>query len=94
MNHNNVKFRPVLSLSQIRHITAILTSETDSVSKSIIRVMVPMIAKIEVGAINPAYKLSEIHQAKQIEKSEAARYNNGEMSDSEESEYESKIMGI
>jgi predicted transcriptional regulator len=81
-------------LEQIQTIVHQFRPLDDEQSKSIVRVLVPMIAKIETGAINPAYKLSEIHAQKQIERTESTRYNNGEMTAQEEAIYEAKIMGI
>lgn len=97
-NHNLVKFRPVLTVAQISYIISLTehnSDKRDSKSDQEIRkILVPILAKIEVGAINPAYKLSEIHAAKTAERTESSRYNNGEMSAQEEAEYEAKIMGI
>jgi hypothetical protein len=98
------KFRPVLTLEQISYITSlcqaslngadIKTVHNEELSKSIKKVLVPMISKIEVGAINPAYKLSEIAIQKQAERSEQIRYESGEMSQEESDAYESKILGV
>jgi hypothetical protein len=100
INHNLVKFRPVLTLQQITHIIELCqidqagSDDSKSMSHSIVKVLVPMKSKVEVGAINPAYKLSETHIQKQFEKSERERYESNLMSASEEAEYEAKIMGI
>ena len=101
---NLLKFRPVLTLEQIRFIVYHLQTSPDTdisdkvyndeILQSIKRVLVPMIAKVEVGAINPAYKLSETHAIKQQESSERQRYERGEMSAEEEATYESKILGV
>lgn len=97
---NLLKFRPVLTLAQITYLldrvaykgsTLPLSEEMEA---SIRRVLVPLIAKIEVGAINPAYKLSETHALKQAESSQRTRYENGEMSAQEEADYEAKILGV
>ena len=113
---NLVKFRPVLTLEQIRHIVW-LTTLQDAVdhaaattagidppdlardaianmNRSIKQVMIPLLAKIEVGAINPAYKLSETHAIKKAEISLRERYENNLMSPEEESEYETHILGV
>lgn len=98
------KFRPVLTLEQISYIAAICTVDmSDSqgaetynrdLSMSIRKVLFPMIAKVEVGAINPAYKLSEIQVMKNQERAEQIRYESGEMSQEESDAYESKILGV
>jgi hypothetical protein len=104
-----LKFRPVLTLEQIKQIIY-LTQEDDSfsdfagldpdsvntpeINKSIRRVLIPLLAKIEVGAINPAYKLSEIHAVKMAESAERQRYENDLMSPEEMLVYENKLLGI
>lgn len=88
----NLKFRPVLTLAQIEHISEIM--DDSELGKSIKRVMIPMLAKIEVGAINPAYKLSETYALKLSERSERERYENDMMTPEEQLEYENKILGV
>lgn len=94
-NHskNLTKYRPLFTIEQMSHILSSM-SGNDPIGKSVIKVLVPMLAKVEVGAINPAYKLSETHAAKLAEASERQRYENNLMSPEEEAEYESKVMGI
>ena len=59
---NLLKFRPVFTLTQLQTIARMCQEhEAQMETTSILRVVVPMIAKVEVGAINPAYKLSETH---------------------------------
>ena len=94
VNHNLVKFRPVLTLSQLQHIAYLCKQDENSVTQGILKVVVPMIAKVEVGAINPAYKLSETHIQKQAEIAERQRYENNLMTPEEEARYEATIMGI
>lgn len=97
--HNLVKFRPVLTLEQIQHIISLterpenMNDEDVNLNKSLKRVLVPMIAKIETGAINPAYKLSETKIIKDAERLERERYENDLMSPEESAEYELKILG-
>lgn len=101
-----LKFRPVFTLEQIQYISELCsiqpyhTTTADPVllydgvmRHSIRKVLVPLIAKVEVGAINPAYKLSETHALKQAESAERNRYENNLMTPSEEAIYESKILG-
>jgi hypothetical protein len=90
--HALTKFRPVLTLEQIEHIIHSM-DRSQPEAKSVLKVLIPLVAKIEVGAINPAYKLSETHLIKQTERSERERYENDLMSPEEETEYESKIFG-
>lgn len=94
VNHSLVKFRPVLTLAQISTIVHQFRSLDDPMSQSIIKVLVPMIAKVEVGAISPAYKLSEIHAAKVSQKADLDRYNSGAMTPEEEALYESNVLGL
>jgi hypothetical protein len=91
---NLLKFRPVLTLDQLRHIICLTGIKEDDMDVSIRRVLIPLLAKIEVGAINPAYKLSETHAIKQQEVLDRTRYENGAMSPAEEAAYESKILGV
>jgi hypothetical protein len=93
--HALTKFRPVLTLEQIEYIIHSLRSNTDDAgrAKSVLKVLIPLVAKIEVGAINPAYRLSETYILKQAEKSERERYENDLMSPEEEAKYEAKIFG-
>lgn len=96
--HMMVKFRPVLTLAQLQDIAQMARVHEANIdfphATSILRVIVPMIAKVETGAISPAYKLSETHLIKQKEKSDADRYNAGLMTQDEEMEYEAKILGV
>jgi hypothetical protein len=92
--HAKVKFRPVLTLAQITTIVHQFQPLVDEESRSILKVLVPMIAKIEVGAINPAYKLSEHKIIKDTETAQRVRYESGMMSTEEEASYESQILGL
>jgi hypothetical protein len=108
-DHSLLKFRPVLTLEQIRHIVH-LTKEDDIATDfgeleptgthqkhqnvSIRRVLIPLLAKVEVGAINPAYKLSETHALKQETAKQRQRYENDEMSAEEAAKYESEVLGL
>ena len=92
--HMTHKFRPVLTLEQLFHISEHMRTLDDLVSKSIIRVVVPMIAKVEVGAISPAYKLSETHAIKQLEVARRRAYEEGIMSPAEEALFETEILGL
>jgi hypothetical protein len=93
-DHKLTKFRPVLTLEQIVRISDLVLQSTIPVDISIKRILVPMIAKVEVGAINPAYKLSEIHAAKMAEAEARRRYENDLMSPEEMVEYENRILGV
>jgi hypothetical protein len=96
--HMTHKFRPVLTLEQIHHILSIISKSNDdedvNLNKSIKKVLVPLVAKIEVGAINPAYKLSETHALKQAQNSERILYESGMMSPEQEAKYETEILGM
>lgn len=94
ISHSLTKFRPVLTLAQIKHIIQLtgITESPDDIS--VRKVLIPLVAKVEVGAISPAYKLSETHLIKQSEVAERQRYENNLMTQEEEAAYESKIMGL
>ena len=100
ISHSLLKFRPVFTLEQIQYITHLCgpigtTIEQDAeMEQSIRRVLIPMIAKIEVGAINPSYKLSEIHAAKMADAEQRKRYEEDRMSPEEMLEYENKLLGV
>lgn len=91
--HPLTKYRPAFTASQIQHILHNLPSN-DPTSKSIAKILIPLLAKVEIGAVSPAYKLSETHMIKQAEISDRKRYENGEMDAEEEADYESKILGV
>lgn len=61
---------------------------------SILKIVVPMLAKISVGAITPSYSISPESEKKRVDLELRARYNDGLMSPEEEAEYESKILGV
>lgn len=94
--HMTHKFRPVLTLEQMFYITELCKSapSDNPLGQQVIRVLVPMIAKVEVGAINPAYKLSETHALKQQEYARRQAYENGHMTPQEEQAYETEILGL
>ena len=96
--HSLIKFRPVLTLAQLQDIANMARANEANPSypnaSAILKIVVPMIAKIEVGAINPAYKISEIQLIKNQEKNERERYENGLMNPREEVDYEAKILGV
>jgi hypothetical protein len=89
----NVKFRPALTLGQIQHLTQNLNPESE-IEKSILKILVPLLAKIDLGVISPAYKLSETHAIKQLEIAKRNAYEQGLMSPEEEASYESEILGM
>ena len=93
MKTDHLKFRPVLNLIQLTRIADLVSQSDSYVDKSIKKVIVPMISKIEVGAINPAYKLSETHALKLSEAEDRRRYENDLMSAEEAAAYELKILG-
>jgi hypothetical protein len=96
----NLKFRPALTVVQLVHILDLIhcadlqsaPTKTPS-NESIKKIIIPLLAKIEIDSITPAYKLSESHALKQAEKLERERYENSEMTAEEELEYETKILG-
>lgn len=104
MNHQNIKFRPVLSLEQISYIANLCNASLSCgdvsgvhdpiLSASVRKVLIPMIAKIEIGAISPAYTLSPEQIARQKEKSDRERYENDMMDPEEMLSYENKLLGV
>ena len=93
-SHSHTKFRPLLTLEQITHITSIVSELSDPISVSIKRALIPLIAKIEVGAISPSYKLSQTKIIRDNDRIQRERYENDLMTPEESSEYETKILGI
>lgn len=89
-----VKFRPVLTLAQLTRIAELVSQSDHPIDIELKRIVVPMIAKVEVGAISPAYKLSETHARKQSESTRRQRYENDEMTPEESASYESEILGL
>ena len=88
------KFRPVLTLEQLQYIAQLVDQYSDDpMAVSIKRVVVPMIAKVETGAISPAYKLSQTHQLKQEQLSRQRAYESGHMTPEQEAAYEAEILG-
>lgn len=100
--HMTHKFRPVLTLEQMMYISNVMqtatfnqmTNNDTEMAKSVVRVLVPMIAKVEVGAISPAYKLSETHAIKMAESARRKLYEDGLMSPQEETLFETEILGL
>ena len=100
----SIKFRPVLTQEQISYLATLchasLTADNakdfidQRMSESIRRVFVPLLAKIDVGAISPAYVISPESVAKREAGEARYRYENDLMSPEESSEYESKILGV
>ena len=93
-----LKFRPVLTISQISYILDLTSHNPDKrdagKDAELKKVIVPLLAKINVGAITPSYSISPETEKKKIDLEMRARYNDGLMSPEEEAEYESKILGV
>lgn len=94
------KFRPVLTLEQLQYIAHLCTNILDErdlyelrMKEQLRKVVVPMIAKVETGAISPAYKLSQTHQLKQEQLSRQRAYESGHMTPEQEAAYEAEILG-
>ena len=94
MSNQNLKFRPVLNIEQMTRIADLVSQSQSSLDLSIKRIVVVMLAKIEVGAINPAYRLSEIHAQKLSDLAMQRRYENDEMTPEEAAHYESTVLGV
>lgn len=94
--HPHTKYRPALTLTQMQYIINMcLTDDSqDTIASSIKKILVPLVAKVEIGAINPAYKLSETHLIRQSQNLERQRYENDLMSQEEMVAYENKLLGI
>lgn len=91
---SNVKFRPALTMAQLSHILSLLHDSESPIESGIKKVIVPLLAKIEIGAISPAYTLSEQHQAKIVKSKQATRYESGAMTPEEEASYERDVLGM
>lgn len=96
-----LKFRPSLTTEQISYLVVLCQQVTDPndfyeerMKHSIRRVCVPLLAKVEVGAINPSHTLSQRHADKLQVSAAQKRYDSGEMSAEEEREFEAKVLGI
>lgn len=94
------KYRPAFTLEQITHIANVLQSDMeDETSKSIVRILVPLLAKISNEIIQPAYtlappKIEEKLVNRPTAQSEQYRYENDLMSPQEQETYEAKILGL
>ena len=95
-----LKFRPVLTISQIDYLIRMIREDTseieehENMNQSILRVLVPFQAKISIGAVSASYSISPESEKKKVDLELRARYNDGLMSPEEEAEYESKILGV
>ena len=93
-----LKFRPVLTISQLNYILDLTSHNPDKrdagKDAELKKVIVPLLAKINVGAITPSYSISPETEKKKVDLELRARYNDGLMSPEEEAEYESKILGV
>ena len=89
-----MKFRPQFTVAQIKHIISLTGIHEDDFDVEIRKILIPMLAKIEVGAISPSYKLSETKIIKDAERSERERYENDLMTPEEMNAYENKILGV
>jgi predicted phosphoribosyltransferase len=58
------------------------------------KVLIPLLSKIEIGAISPSHKLSDTHTQKIVRKAETLRYEQGLMTPEEESAYERDVLGF
>ena len=91
--HPHTKYRPSFNMEQIQHIVS-LTSSEHPLNLQVRKVLIPLLSKIEIGAISPAYKLSDIHTQKVVRKAETLRYEQGLMTPQEESAYERDVLGF
>lgn len=98
-----VKYRPAFTLDQLTHIShAFQLDKENETSKSIVRILIPLLSKINSEIIEPAYKLAPPRIEKEIPKivkkptyhSDQYRYENDLMSVEEQNAYEAKILGI
>lgn len=91
--HPHTKYRPSFNMEQIQHIVS-LTTSSEPLDLQIRKVLIPLLSKIEIGAISPSYKLSDIHTQKVVRKAETLRYEQGLMTPEEESAYERDVLGF
>ena len=92
--HPHTKYRPSFNLEQIQHILSYMNDPSSPLDLQIRKVLIPLVSKIEIGAVNPAYKLSDIHTEKVLRKAETLRYENNLMSPEEEATYERDVLGF
>lgn len=88
------KFRPVLTSSQLTRISELVSQSSNPTDVEIKKIIVPMLAKISVGAIAPSYSISPESEQKRLDIEMRSRYNDGLMTPEEESRYEREILGI
>lgn len=88
------KFRPVLTSSQLTRISELVSQSSDPTDVEIKKIIVPMLAKISVGAITPSYSISPESEQKRLDIEMRNKYNDGLMTPEEESRYEREILGI
>lgn len=94
-----IKYRPAFTLEQLTHLASALQSDMDDpISKSIVRILTPLLAKISNQLIEPAYTLAPPKLPKSSPTididSPQYRYENDLMLPDEQSEYESKLLGL
>ena len=94
--HPLTKYRPALTYTQLEYLASMCRCDDsqDVIASSILKIIIPLMAKVEIGAVNPAYKLSESHIIKQSQNLERQRYENDLMSPEEMECYENKLLGI
>lgn len=92
--HPNTKYRPSFNLEQIQHILSYTTDTSNPLDVQIRKVLIPLVSKIEIGAINPAYKITDLHTQKVIRKAETLRYEQNLMTPEEERDYERDVLGF
>lgn len=88
------KFRPVLTSVQLTRISELVSQSSNPTDVEIKKIIVPMLAKISVGAITPSYSISPESEQKRLDIEMRSRYNDGLMTPEEESRYEREILGI
>lgn len=97
----SVKYRPAFTSHQIEHITSIMQTDASynldpasvKTSQSIVKILVPLISKIQNGLIAPSYQLSEKLVKAKEEKDAQYRYENDLMTPQEAEDYENKLLG-
>lgn len=99
-----LKFRPPLSPSQVETIVSLILRAQDRLPicedfdsnalNALKRIFVPLIAKIEVGAINPAYSISQRLEETRNAARETERYMKGEMTPEESLRFEANALGL
>lgn len=92
--HAHTKFRPALSLELIQHIVSQCSDTQNHLDTVVRKILIPLIAKIEIGAISPSYKVSELAAERRVKNLQDKRYLEDMMTPEESAAYERDVLGL